>query len=342
MINKLRRYADRIRGIRRIQVLNRGAVRLKSHFFDDFWGNILWPHRPKEIGIHGGLGDVILLLPFIKRYRETYPRRKIRVIYTDIRTDQVDIKNFGLGQTRLEKAADGKRENPIADFLENISFIDEKIGGDPTKAKDYWFPDKRFRKRWGGYPTPSVYSKTFFPEIFSPRDRTDAEEFWKDQRLKGKFAVAFHFRRGSDKIVQLYKIIQSDPRMKGSVQCICLGSSLNQTLPLIGSDHHIDLTDNYTKGIPLRTLYQIVMKCQLFVGGRGSFEHFFWIARVPSINFMDDHGLVQDQNTFGTWIPEFWSENKFKDIIRYENADPKDIYNRLINPYFTEWKEGIT
>jgi len=283
---------------------------------------------------------VILILPFIKKYREKYCKRKIRVIYTDVQSDTVNPSNYGHGQTRLEKARNNKRVNPIYDFLENISFIDEKIGGDPTKAKDYWVPDKIFRKRWGEYLTPSEYQLTLFQEIFSNQDMNAAKNFWHSNLLDKKFVIAFHFRRASDKIMEMFRIINNDPIMKKFVQCLFLGSSLNQILPDIDSNACIDLTDNYSKGIPLRTLYRIVMKCQLYIGGRGSFEHFFWIARVPSINFIDEYALVQDQNAFGTWIPEFWSQNRFNEILHYETADPEDIYDRMVYPYFIEWKRG--
>ncbi len=254
----------------------------------------------------------------------------------DVRSDKIDPKKYGWGATRLEKTKNRRRINPIADFLENISFIDEKTGGDPTKADDYWFPDKVFRERWGRHLKPSEYNKLLFPEIFCQKDKNQASKFWHSHKLDNQFVIAFHFRRASDKIAKVYKLIKNYSKQK-KIKCICLGSSLNQELPKINLKGSINLIDNYSKGVPLRTLYKIIFKCNLFIGGRGSFEHFFWLAQVPSINFIDKYALEKDQNAFGTWIPELWSQNRFKEIIRYEPANPKDIFNRLIRPYILEW-----
>jgi len=336
--SRLRGLYDRLFSVREFQILNRGTVILKNHYVDDFLGNLFWPRKPKQIGLHGGLGDVLLLLPFIRLYRMKYPRRKIQVIYTDVRTDRIDPKTYGLGATRLEQGPEGTVVNPTADILENVPFIDEKKGGDPTQADDYWIPDSVFRRRWGKYLTPSEYSELLFPDIFEEGDVKSASAFFEAHGLRDKFVIAFHFRRAADKIAELYDIINSDVDSRGHVKCLCLGSSRNQIVPAIDMSHAIDLTDNYAKGIPLRTLYQILMKCRLFIGGRGSLEHFCWLARVPSINFMDEHALGQDQNAFGTWIPEFWMQNRFTEVIHAETAVPLDVYERLIRPFYCEWR----
>ncbi len=323
--------------VRQVDIINRGRITLKHHYVDDRCGHWLWPFLAKEIGIHGGLGDVILLLPFIQDYRRRFPRRKIRVIYTDVRSDRIDRRNFGLGATRLEKGPGNSAVNPIADLLFNISFIDQKIGGDPSQARDYWIPDAAFRQRWGTYLSPQDYRRRLFPEIFTLSDRLAADDFWRQHDLAHRFVVVFHFRRQAQKIAHLYRILRDRLSGQGRLCCIFLGSSRNQILPELAYGEGIDLTDNYSKGVPLRILYQIVMRSQLFIGGRGSFEHFFWLAQVPSINFMDRHALGQDQAFFGTWVPEFWKQNRFPDLVT-EDDDPQDITHRLVLPYFEEWK----
>lgn len=324
---------------RSFHILERGEVRIKDHWFDDFFGNLFWHKIPKEIGIHGGLADVVVMLQYLKRYKKRYPFRYLRVIYLDVQEEMVDPKNFGLGLTRLEKKANGGTINPIKDFLENISFIDEKIGSDPTKAKEYWIPDEPFRRKWGDYYTPKKYSNELFKDIFSHKDIEAANNFWKENKLQDKFVIVFHFRRAADKIAKVYHLIIKDSEMKKNVQCLLLGSNSNEILPVLDLSGQINLIDNYTKGISLRILYQIVMKSNLYIGGRGGFEYFFWLANVPSINFMDEYALNQDQITFKTWMPEFWSQNKFKEVVRYETADPKDIFDRMIKPYFKEWQK---
>ena len=322
---------------RQINVLNRKPTMICNQWFDDFFGNLFWPDRAKQIGLHGGLGDVILLLPFLKKYRTNYPRRFLRVIYTDVRTDEVAPEQYGLGKTRLEKGYEGELVNPIKDFLENVSFVDEIIGGDPTDAKEYWCPDKHFLKKWGRHPLPSEYSREFFQEIFTAKDRQIACNFRQKNNLLDKFVMTFHFRRGADKIAKVYNLVLGDEQMRPVVKCLLLGSSRNEILPQFDTSGQFDLTDNYTKGITLRVLYQIVMKADLFVGGLGSFEHFFWLARVPSINFVSKEVYIRNQQFAGTWIPEFWSENRFNEKIFYETAKPEDIFVRMIKPYFLEW-----
>jgi hypothetical protein len=324
---------------RTLAIRNRGEVRIRSHRGDDIIGNRLWPDRPKVIGLHGGLGDVIILLPAIRKYKLKYSNRLLRVVYTDVRSDVVDPSTYGLGLTRLEQTTGGAVVNPIRDFLENVSFIDELVGGDPTLADEYWYPDPPFRRRWGEHPTPTRYRADLFAEVFTADDARAAGDFWDQNSLWGKFVVAFHFRRAADKIAEVFRILSSDPEMRPHLRCILMGSSRNEHLPEIETTNRIDLFDNYTKGVPLRILLQIMMRCGLYIGGRGSFEQFSWIAGVPSINLIDRECYELHNRLYGCWIPEFWSENRFTDRVFFETADPRRICDSMIKPYFIEWLE---
>jgi hypothetical protein len=323
---------------RTLKIKNRGEVHVRSHAIDDVVGNRFWPDRPKSIGLHGGLGDVIILLPALKKYRRRYPRRRLRVVYTDVRSDVVDPATYGLGLTRLEEMKDGAVVNPIRDFLENVSFIDELIGGDPSKADEYWYPDPPFRRRWGEHPTPGNYRAELFSDIFTDDDSRAADEFWIRYSLSKEFVVAFHFRRASDKIAEIFRLLSTDRDIRPHFRGILMGSSRNEIIPEIDATHQIDLFDNYTKGVPLRVLLQIMMRCGLYIGGRGSFEQFSWIAGVPSINLIDRDCYELHSRLYGCWIPEFWSENRFTERVFYEDANPRQICEEMIKPYFLEWR----
>ena len=328
---------------RELSIRNRKKVRITNQWFDDVFGNLFWPNKAKEIGIHGGLGDALLLLPYLKKYKNTYTKRKLKIIYTNVSTDKQDPNQFGLGLTRFEKSKSDKLVNPIADLLENVNFIDEKVGGDPTNAKEYWHPDIEFQNKWGSSLPPKEYVREIFDDIFNEEDQIQANQFYNDNDLDSKFVIAFHLRRGSDKILKIAQNLLTDPTINSNIKCLFLGSSRNENLPEFKNLNQIDLTDNYEKNISLRTLYKIVMKSQLFIGGRGSFEHIFWLAQVPSINLMDKQGYEGNNAQFGTWMPEFWEENKFKEQIFYETADLNHIINNMIKPYINLWnKENNT
>ncbi|NDV20233.1 hypothetical protein GO013_12510 [Pseudodesulfovibrio sp. JC047] len=335
-MQRLKKIWSHLRYNRVVVVGNRRPVFIRDHWIDD---TLCHSETPKVVGIHGGLGDVVLLLPYLQYFKKRNSHRPLHVVYTD-NIDQAPCpERFGYAQTRVERNADGGLINPIADFLANVSFIDEHRGGVPYKQGEYWFPDNAFRRVWGPYLSPDAWADALFPEIFISEDVQSAQKWREQNNLLDRFVVALHLRRNADLVTALYQRMVDDPAVAPWVTALILGSTRNQYIPELEGGHTVSLVDNYTQGVPLRTLYQIVMQSQLFVGGRGSFEHFFFIARVPSINFIDREGFRKNNRRFGTWMDSFWEQNHFSERIFAEDADVDSIYQRLVRPYILSWIE---
>ena len=74
--------------------------------------------------LHGGLGDIILLTPFLFKVKSENKNVRLVVRYRDD-VSTANKKNFSFDSSRLMTSADGSKINYRREFLENIKIIDK-------------------------------------------------------------------------------------------------------------------------------------------------------------------------------------------------------------------------
>lgn len=291
--------------------------------------------RRREIFLHGGLGDIVALAPLIKREKAAHPRQKLVVLYRD-EASAGNPETLSYDTARHMTDAHGKRINFRREYLETFSFIDELRGADPKRVSaEYWHPAEVAR-RAGGLADPAEY-RELLEELFTEQDKTFASRFWVEHGLDKRFVIAIHFRRSSAVLYRLYQAILGCGVMGDRVRVLAMGSTEHEKIPALDETKTISLVDSYQQGIGLRPLLAIGRKANLFLGGRGGFEHFFWYAQVPSINFFDAVGFQEIEKGF--WNPALWKENPVAEsLLHVDKADVVRVFETMILPQFHNWQ----
>lgn len=280
------------------------------------------------ITLEGGLGDTIMMTPYIKVLKQNI-KRPLKVIYRNQQNVVGNPEMFSVLQTRLFTDGTGKRINPQQEYLENCQFIDFLEGKDAYihyTDPGYWWT-KGVIEQSRDF-TPQIYRKWVFNDIFIPEDEQRARDFLSTIDIRGRKLVGLHLRRNADKIAEIYEALS---KSHDDLLFLAFGSTEHENIPdILSRDNVVSLVNSYEKGIGLRTLFQIGMKLDLYIGGRGGFEAFFWIAGVPSLNIFDDDGLYE--YFWGLWPASMWQENSIKRI--YHTADLNQAILAEIEDYF--------
>lgn len=291
-------------------------------------------NREHYIAIHGGFGDLLLIYPFFRRWKQKHPKQRLIAVYHDDEKQRFKT-TAGWKPIKLQ-LPNGEKINPLKDFLSSSPHIDEIRPGDVwDDGYDYWFPPL-VAHRFGGYYSPRQYQDLML-EIFTQDDIEYAESFWERHRLESSFVVALHFRTSIECVYDLYERVQSYKQMQDHLRFLLLGSTSHEEIPIdrIRSDDRlIDLTNNYSKGITIRRLLAICKRADLFLGGRGGFDLFFWLAMVPTINIFDLQGRGELQKL---WPRFLWEENYFPKLFWNDSFDGEAIFREYIEPYFRKW-----
>ena len=292
----------------------------------------------KEISLHGGFGDVVQLIPYLKIYKDNHPEDKLKVYYREDNKPS-NPKKYSIDTTRCMSDNDGKRINARREILECLPFIEEIQGHDFRKSKPghYWHPTK-IATTHGWQANPTWFTENIVPHLYDKTKKSNADKFWKENNLNDKFVICMHFRRSLKELVELYKTIVESEEMGDDVRVIMMGSTEHEIIPT-KLQKSLSVVDSYKKGLGLMDVLSIGIKSSLFLGGRGGFEIFFWLAKVPSLNIFDGPGW-RDLHR-GLWWPEsYWEENTFKDgPILWKNVNPKQELEEKILPLYRKWKK---
>jgi len=285
-------------------------------------------YKQNIVRIYGGMGDAIWMAPYLKKLKMKNPQMKLIVYYTD-KDEKGNPQGFSAGKSRKFSTADGKKVNAIKEYLETFSFIDE-LRGTPNILQgpgELWLSSD-VPVFMGGHPTPQEYREAVFDELFSNEDIQRCEEFYKKHNLHEKFVVCLHFRRNADKVYTMYKLLNS--RCK-DVVFILMGSTEHEEIPEIEGDNVISVLDSYQKGLYLRDIFQIGIHADLYIGGRGGFEIFFWNSGIPCANFFDEDG--RKEIIRGAWAKYLWKHNIIPELFN-EHSNEEEIFKKHVLPIY--------
>jgi hypothetical protein len=268
--------------------------------------------RKRKIILHGGLGDAILLTQFLKSEIEKIKNRKIEVYFRDdVQIEKGKPENYSWGKTRHYTGLGDQLNNPIKEWLDNFSFIKLKFGCDVTLEKgEYWIPEF-VQKKFGGYLIPEEFNNQLIKRYLG-KNRVSVEkakQFIKTNGLENKFIVGIHFRRQSEKIYELYQMML---KKYPNIYFIAMGSTEHEIIPEL-KERTISLIDSYKIGLDVNDVFNIGRHMNLYIGGRGGFELFYWLCEIPSINFFDEIGMLEIERKW--WDKNLWEKNKISELF---------------------------
>ncbi len=278
-----------------------------------------------NIYLEGGLGDIIMATHYVSSIKRVRPNTIISVYYRDDDTIS-NPKEYSYGITRKYKGDNHRIINPISEWIEAIYNVDASTGCNPALVdqKIYRLYSPHINK-FQSYISPSDFDKSYLVQYFSNRAINEncnkILKYINRQKVK-KRIVSVHLRRNSDIILEFCKIIQS----RFEITFLVLGSTEHQIIPNYDFLHDkIILIDSYSKKLDLLDIFHLTRNSDLFIGGRGGFELFHWLACVPSINFFDKVGFLEVENKL--WPKVLWNENKIPEIFD-ENSNLQIIYQK--------------
>ena len=292
----------------------------------------------KEISLHGGFGDVVQLIPYLKIYKDNNPEERLKVYYREDDTPS-DPRIYSGDTARLMTDQHGNKYNSRYEILERLPFVDELEAQDYRKKQsgEYYDPLTQARKL-GWQASPTWFTENITPFLFNDSDRLSIDNLWKKHNLHNKFIISIHFRRSLKEINRLYQLIVKSEEIGDDVRIIMMGSTEHQIIPP-KLDKSLSLVDSYCQGLGLMEVLLAGIRSSLYIGGRGGFEIFFWLNMVPSINIFDGIGKEFLQEPL--WWPEsYWKENAFKGgpIIWDELDINQELENKII-PLYHKWKK---
>ncbi|MUK29467.1 hypothetical protein GNP44_05035 [Aliivibrio fischeri] len=271
-----------------------------------------------ELTLNGGFGDIVLDSQFLMTLRKENPEAEITIYYRDDEST-ADPSNFSWGKTRHYSSSEGEKNNPISEWLKALNCVDEFIGCniDQSERGIRVYPES-FHKIFGGYWTPRQFNENVNSRVFGAHQTRKNKillQFIHDIYDNETPIVALHLRRNSPKIIELARLIQ---KKVPKVKFLLLGSSEHQTLPDT-SDllHKISLIDSYSKGLDTLDLLSLTRKVDLFIGGRGGFELFHWLAEVPSVCFFDEMGMKEVKQLW--WHRSLWENNRINQLYQTDS-----------------------
>lgn len=292
--------------------------------------------REHYIALYGGFGDLLMMLPFFKVYADTHKKLRLILVYNDPRCNK--FKTTSYWKPLYFETTSGQEIVPIKDFLQNLSYIEKVISGDIwDNGYDCWFAPHVAQRLRGAFFKPSEY-RDVMSDLFSEEDMSFAERFFKKYDLQDHFVITLHFRTSVERVGQLYDLISKDDQMGRHIRFLLLGITQHDPQKSQNEDPRIiDLRDNYEKGINIRQLLATARKSHLYLGGRGGFDLFFWLARVPTINIFDLQGKGELEKM---WPDSLWKENRFNKLYWGDSFDAKQVFQETIRPYFEDWLNG--
>ena len=286
--------------------------------------------KERYIALYGGFGDLLMLLPFFKLYAQKHNQFNIILVYNDTRLNK--FKETSYWPSLHFKISSGKEIVPIKDFLSNIPYLKKIIPGDIwDNGYDCWHAPHIAKRLKGSFFKPSEY-KECFNEIFSNEDISFADFFFREKNLDKFFLITLHFRSSAEKIKQLYSLISQDEQMYSHSRFLLLGNLEHNVKG--DPTHLIDLRNNYEKGINIRQLLAVAKKSNLYLGGRGGFDLFFWLAQVPTLNIFDLQGKGELEKM---WPSFLWEQNYFKELYWQDSFNSEKVFSKTIRPYFQNW-----
>lgn len=291
-------------------------IRFLLDFINLYW--MILRKKELHLTLNGGLGDVILDIYYLSIIKKRYPKCKLIIYYRD--DDLIsNPENFSLDITRKYSTVDGERINPILEILSGITEIDNLIG---TNISNYTYGIRVYPaifRKYFGYPQPNKFH-TYLKNMLIKQDNTRIEKI-KKEMSKYNINIALHLRRNSQKILEFAELVE---KYNPNVNFILLGSTEHQKIPEIKLKNTISLIDSYSKNLNLLDVFKISTDCTLFIGGRGGFEVFHWLIKVPTLCFFDDVGF--NEIKIGWWDKSLWQQNKINKLFS-ENSNIEDIYN---------------
>ena len=264
--------------------------------------------------LNGGLGDVILDSMVLLRLRQKFPNKQISIFYRDDNTDS-SLENFSFGKTRKYSSLDGKKINPIEEWLNALKFIGllDTLTGINIDKNSYGmriYPEV-MRKLIPDYE-PIDFKKNILDKIFEQYYTPSVKVKEVETILSNNKVVSIHLRRNADLILRLANKLEK----KYLPTFIILGSTEHQKIPKFDFENQINLIDSYTKGYNLFDVLYLSSKSDYFIGGRGGFELFHWLIGVKSINFFDQVGFREIET--GWWNKNLWESNEIDKLFQTE------------------------
>lgn len=279
-----------------------------------------------DICLEGGLGDIIMSTQFINNLKAKYPLSKIRVYYRDDdKTASPDAFSWGI--TRKYATSTGNMANPIREWIDLFYDVDDAYGCELglVEANYSLYPPKIGAIK--GFMNPREFNRNYLlkklPVLEISNDAERVKRHLDELKDRGKKIVTLHLRRNSDRVLQLATMLQSK---SNDYHFIILGSSEHQLIPDCSIlKNKTSLVDSYSLGINTLELFRITSESDLFIGGRGGFELFHWLAEVPSINFFDNDGYLEVDSFL--WPKSLWETNKINKLYASSSNLNNIIHN---------------
>lgn len=321
------------------KIFKKLKTRIRSYikFLDDLSAYLKIMHQARkrkyvEFGVRGGLGDVIMGTQFVNLIKDKIPDCRIKIFHHDS-NDKPNPLKMSFGSVRKYTSKDGTKIDPILEWFQNIYNIDEieSVNKTEFKRKLSFYPHAvgAFLK----YKNPEFVNKYYFKKKFNdisfnlPASKVNLELL--ELKKNGYKIISVHLRRNINKIIELVKKIDEQQR---NVHFIILGSTEHDPLPnLPDLKSSTSLVDSYKKNIGTLELLAIARNSDLYIGGRGGFECFFWLSEIPSINIFDDYGYFEKDCLM--WPKMLWKNNEIKGPFSVHSPPNVlvDCFNKWLN-----------
>lgn len=258
-----------------------------------------------EIGVMSGLGDVLMLYPYLKCYHQKYPAHKVTVVMHH--EDFCRYPAVAHVKHREVTLPDGSTVDFVREILETNPNIDAIRYGDAWDDGVVFSWPPLLRREFGEQFRPSSF-RSDLEHLWSDDDKVTISTFRDRHGLDSKFCVGIHFKTCGDLIEPLALELFERYRNRADLFVIVCGSVPEQIIHGLEATGlaFANLSGSYDQGINTRCLLGILGRCDLFIGGRGGFDVFPRLCGVPSLNIWDLQGRQEDPHL---WPTELWEGN---------------------------------